>query len=145
MMVFLLSGAMIAWVSDAMHRARACASAAETQALLAAEREAAAEALQEGRAKLEAALASMTDAVFISDVQGRFIDFNDAFATFHKFRNKDECAKTFAEYPDILDVFMPDGTLAPLDMWAVPRPCEARRHECGVHPVPERHRRNLGR
>ena len=120
-MVFLLSGAMIAWVSDAMHLARARASAAETQAVLAAERAKAAEALQEGRAKLEAALASMTDAVFISDVQGRFIDFNDAFATFHKFRNKDECAKTFAEYPDILDVFMPDGTLAPLDMWAVPR------------------------
>ena len=120
-MIFLLSGAMIAGVSDAMHRARASASAAEKQALLATERAAAAEALQEGRAKLEAALASMTDAVFISDVQGRFIDFNDAFATFHKFRNKDECAKTFAEYPDILDVFMADGTLAPLDQWAVPR------------------------
>ncbi len=120
-MVFLLSGAMIAWASDAMILARARASAAETQAVLAAERATAAEALQAGRAKLEAALASMTDAVFISDVQGRFIDFNDAFATFHKFRNKDECAKTFAEYPDILDVFMPDGTLAPLDMWAVPQ------------------------
>ena len=79
------------------------------------------EELRESRAKLEAALASMTDAVFISDTQGRFIDFNDAFATFHKFRNKDECSKTFAEYPDILDVFLPDGTLAPLDMWAVPR------------------------
>ncbi len=79
------------------------------------------EELRESRAKLEAALASMTDAVFISDTRGRFIDFNDAFATFHKFRNKDECSKTFAEYPDILDVFLPDGTLAPLDMWAVPR------------------------
>ncbi len=120
-MVFLLSGAMIAWVSDAMYLARERASAAEAQAVLAAERAKAAEALYEGRAKLEAALASMTDAVFISDVQGRFIDFNDAFATFHKFRNKDECAKTFAEYPDILDVFMPDWTLVPLDMWAVPR------------------------
>ena len=121
MTIFLLSGAMIAGVSDAMHRARASASAAEKQALLATERAAAAEALQESRVKLETALASMTDAVFISDAQGRFIDFNDAFATFHKFRNKDECAKTFAEYPDILDVFMADGTLAPLDQWAVPR------------------------
>ena len=121
MMIFLLSGAMVAGVSEAMHRARASASAAEKQALLAAERAAAAEALQEGRAKLEAALASMTDAVFISDVQGRFIEFNDAFATFHKFSNKEECAKTFAEYPDILDVFMADGTVAPLDQWAVPR------------------------
>jgi PAS domain S-box-containing protein len=78
-------------------------------------------ALRESRAKLEAALASMTDAVFISDAEGRFIDFNDAFATFHRFRTKDECAKTFAEYPAILDLFLPDGTLAPPDMWAVPR------------------------
>jgi PAS domain S-box-containing protein len=85
------------------------------------ERKRAEEKLRQTRAKLDAALASMTDAVFVSDAQGRFIDFNDAFATFHRFKTKDECAKTFAEYPDILDVFMADGTLAPLDMWAVPR------------------------
>jgi PAS domain S-box-containing protein len=121
MMTFLLSGAMIAGVSDAMHRARSSATAAEKQALLANERAAAAEALQESRAKLEAALLSMTDAVSISDAQGRFIHFNDAFATFHKFRNREECAKTIAEYPDILEVSMPNGTPAPLDQWAVPR------------------------
>ena len=121
LIIFLLSGAIIAWITEALHRARARASAAETQALLAAQREAAAEVLRESRAKLEAALASMTDAVFISDAEGRFIDFNDAFATFHRFKNKDECAKTFAEYPDILDVYMADGQLAPLDQWAVPR------------------------
>jgi PAS domain S-box-containing protein len=85
------------------------------------ERKHAEEALRESRAKLDAALDSMTDAVFISDTQGNFIDFNNAFATFHKFKNKDECAKTLAEYPEFLDVFMADGTLAPLDMWAVPR------------------------
>ena len=77
--------------------------------------------LRENQAKLETALASMTEAVFISDTEGNFIDFNDAFATFYKFRNKDECFKIFAEYPDILDVFMADGTPAPVDMWAVPR------------------------
>ena len=78
-------------------------------------------ALLESRAKLEAALASMTDAVFISDAKGRFLDFNDAFATFHRFRSKDECSRTFAEYPDILDVFMSNGEPAPLYQWAVPR------------------------
>jgi PAS domain S-box-containing protein len=78
-------------------------------------------ALLESRAKLEAALASMTDAVFISDAKGHFIDFNDAFATFHRFRSKDECSRTFAEYPDILDVFMSNGEPAPLYQWAVPR------------------------
>ncbi len=77
--------------------------------------------LQESQAKLETALASMTDAVFISDTLGNFINFNDAFATFHKFKDKDECSKIFAEYPDILDVFMVDGTPAPVDTWAVPR------------------------
>jgi PAS domain S-box-containing protein len=79
------------------------------------------EALRETRAKLDAALDSMTDAVFISDTEGSFIQFNDAFATFHKFRNRDECATTLAEYPEFLDVYMADGTLAPLNMWAVPR------------------------
>jgi PAS domain S-box-containing protein len=79
------------------------------------------EALRESRAKLDAALASMTDAVFISDNEGRFIDFNDAFVTFHRFRSRDECARTLAEYPAFLEVYMPDGELAPLDMWAVPR------------------------
>jgi len=72
-------------------------------------------------AKLNAALESMTDAVFISDVDGNFINFNEAFATFHKFKNKSECAKTLAEYPGFLDVYMATGELAPLDMWAVPR------------------------
>lgn len=82
------------------------------------------------RAKLKAALESMTDAVFISDSKGRFINFNDAFATFHRFGNKEECAKTFAEYPGILDVFMADGELASLEQWAVPR---ALRGESGTN------------
>ncbi|MGA2133442.1 MAG: PAS domain S-box protein [Bryobacteraceae bacterium] len=79
------------------------------------------EALRESQAKLEAALASMTDAVFISDAHGRFIHFNDAFAAFHRFKSKDECARSFDAYPDILEVFLPDGAPAPVDMWAVPR------------------------
>jgi len=78
-------------------------------------------ALRESRAKLEAALASMTDAVFISDETGKFIELNEAFATFHRFKNKADCAATFAEYPDILEVSLPDGTVAPVEQWAVPR------------------------
>ena len=86
-----------------------------------AERKQTEDALRESRAKLAAALASMADAVFISDAQGRFIDFNDTCATFCRFKTKDECAKTFAEHPDTLDVFLPNGDLAPLERWAVPR------------------------
>ena len=69
------------------------------------DRKQAEEELRASKAELEAALESMTDAVFISDAKGRnFVDFNEAFATFHKFRNKEECAKAFSEYPLFLDV-----------------------------------------
>ncbi len=85
------------------------------------ERKHAEDEVRESRAKLEAALASMSDAVFISDAEGRFVEFNDAFATYHRFKNKEECYQTLAEYPDYIDVYFPDGTLAPLDMWAVAR------------------------
>jgi PAS domain S-box-containing protein len=79
------------------------------------------EELMASKAALDTALESMTDAVFISDVDGNFTKFNDAFATFHKFKNKDECAKKLAEYPHFLDVLFPDGRVTPLDEWAVPR------------------------
>jgi PAS domain S-box-containing protein len=85
-----------------------------------AQKRAAAE-LEANRQRLSAALASMTDAVFISDRHGNFIEFNEAFATFHKFRSKAECARTLAEYPVFLDVFGHDGSLTPLDQWAVTR------------------------
>ncbi len=78
-------------------------------------------ALRESNAMLEVALSSMTDAVFISDAEGRFINFNEAFVTFHKFNDKADCAKTLAEYPAFLEVYLPNGEPAPLDQWAVPR------------------------
>ena len=71
--------------------------------------------------KRAAALASMPDAVFIADAQGRFIHTNDAFVTYHRFRNREECSKTFASCPDVLNVFLSDGSPAPPDMWAVSR------------------------
>jgi PAS domain S-box-containing protein len=77
--------------------------------------------LRESKAKLEAALASTIDAVFISDAEGRLIDFNDAFVTFHRFKDKDECIGTLVEYPDSLDIYTADGQPAPLDMWPVRR------------------------
>jgi diguanylate cyclase (GGDEF)-like protein/PAS domain S-box-containing protein len=85
------------------------------------ERRRAEEALNESRTKLEAAMASMTDAVFISDTEGRFIDFNDAFATFHKFQSKAECGETVAEFQKILEVLAANGEPIPPDMWGVPR------------------------
>jgi PAS domain S-box-containing protein len=95
----------------------------------------------ESLAKLEVALASMSDAVFISDEKGRFTHFNEAFAVFHKFRNKAECARTFAEYPDILEVFFENGDKAPVEQWAVPR---ALRGETAANAVYSLRRRDTG-
>ena len=94
------------------------------------ERRQASAKLAESAAKLAAALENMSDAVSISDTQGRFVEFNSAFATFHRFRNKAECKKVLAEFPSILEVHMADGTPAPLEQWAASR---ALRGETGIN------------
>jgi two-component system sensor kinase FixL len=73
------------------------------------------------KARLEAALTSMTDAVFISDAQGQFVDFNDAFAKFNRFGSKDECSNVCSAYHEILELYMANGEPAPLELWPVPR------------------------
>jgi len=85
------------------------------------ERVRAEQALRANRLKLDAALASMTDAVYISDAEGRYVEFNDAFATYHRFKDKRECTKTFVEFPDLIEVFNLDGDLVPVEMWSTPR------------------------
>ena len=79
------------------------------------------ELVAEGRLKLEAALASMSDAVFISDTNGDFINYNEAFATFHRFGSKEECPLVLDEYPKLLEVHLLSGELVPLEDWVVPR------------------------
>jgi len=85
--------------------------------------------LRENQAALEAALSSMTDAVFISDAAGRFVHFNEAFTSFHRFKSREQTLRSLADYPAILEVFTADGALAPFHQWAVPR---ALRGEVGV-------------
>ncbi len=99
------------------------------------------EALQGSRAKLDAALASMTDAVFISDAEGGFVNVNEAFATFHRFATREECLWSLAEYPDVLEVYLASGEPAPLDQWAVPR---ALRGEVAVDAEYELRRKDTG-
>jgi len=78
-------------------------------------------ALHESKIKLEAALESMTDAVVISDDKGNLINFNESFATFHKFKSKDACFKKLDDYQKTFEIFLPDGQVAQRDQWAVPR------------------------
>ena len=98
-------------------------------------------ALEAAHAKLTAALASMTDAVLIADLEGHFVHFNDAFATFHKFKTKAECTRTLAKHREVLEVYLADGTLAPLEQRAVPR---ALRGETGCNAVYGLRRKDTG-
>ena len=77
--------------------------------------------LRDGASKLEAALSSMSDAVCISDVHGRLIEFNLAFASFHGFADKADCRTTLVEYQEFLDMFMPDGSAAEDAQWPLSR------------------------
>ena len=79
------------------------------------------EALRESRAKLEAAFASMTEAIFIADAEGRLIDFNEAFVRYHRFKDRKECSGTISDCPRYLDAYFQDGMPAPPEMWAMPR------------------------
>jgi len=81
----------------------------------------AAEEVLTSKAKLEAALASMSDAIFITDAAGRFVHINAALATFHRFRNIDDFAKTLAESPNFLEVYSPEGKHLPVSQRAMQR------------------------
>ncbi len=70
---------------------------------------------RETRAMIQTALASMNDAVFITDINGNLIQFNEAFASFHKYTNKEECPLKIADYLTYLDFYLPSGELAPVD------------------------------
>jgi PAS domain S-box-containing protein len=65
--------------------------------------------LSESRAKLEAALSSMTDSVIITDIEGNFVEFNDAFATLYRFANKGECTRNFNEFTKVFEVSTTNG------------------------------------
>jgi PAS domain S-box-containing protein/putative nucleotidyltransferase with HDIG domain len=99
------------------------------------------ERIRAGNATLDAALSSMSDALFISDLDGNFIHINEAFATFHRFKNRAECAKTFIEYPEFLDVLTTKRELVPVDNWAVP---SALRGETGIGVEFLLHRKDNG-
>lgn len=77
--------------------------------------------LRESAWKLQAALTSMSDAVYISDAQGRIIEFNDAFASLHGFADKAACRRGLAEYLKRLELFMLDGEPSTREEWPLSR------------------------
>jgi diguanylate cyclase (GGDEF)-like protein/PAS domain S-box-containing protein len=105
------------------------------------ERYRAAESLRDLQNKLSLALQYTPDAIFIADKEGAFLEFNEAFASFHKFRSKNECPTQLQDYPGFLEVCGKDGQLVPLEQWAVPR---ALRGETGIAVEYQLRRRDTG-
>jgi PAS domain S-box-containing protein len=73
------------------------------------------------RKKLEVAMASMADAVFITDTDYRILEFNDAFVAFHKFPSRAACPKNLAEFVALFEVTLPDGDPVPENNWTASR------------------------
>ena len=77
------------------------------------------DAVFNSRAKLAAALASMRDAVFISNAAGSAVEFNDGFVEFLRFKSRQECDTTLAELVVMFDVMTVGGALLAMDQWPV--------------------------
>ena len=99
------------------------------------------EALRESQAKLRAALVSMTDAVLVTDAKGLFLDFNEAFASFHRFETKADCLKTLADYGQLFEVYSPEGELVPLEVWPVSRALRGEKQSAAEYTI---RRKDLG-
>ena len=77
--------------------------------------------LTTARAMLDAALASMSDPVWLGDTQGRLVEINDAFVRTHRFAGKADCVQAFSAEAPGLDLRFPDGRPAPASDWPVAR------------------------
>jgi signal transduction histidine kinase len=79
------------------------------------------EALRASQAMLDTALASMHDAVFIVDLEGRFLVFNEAFSRFHRFGAKADCPTNLQDYAALLEITFANGEPAPVAQWPAQR------------------------
>lgn len=73
--------------------------------------------LSESQAKLQTALFSMKDSVIITDTEGRFVEFNDAYANLYRFKNKEDCVRSFSEFTELFEVFTAGGEPLPREMF----------------------------
>lgn len=78
-------------------------------------------AMREANAKLHAAMESMGDAIAITDKQGEFVDFNEAFAIFHRFGHKANCPRTPAGLARLLEICSDEGRPLPPGEWPASR------------------------
>jgi PAS domain S-box-containing protein len=97
--------------------------------------------LRDSQAKLKSALNSMTDAVVFTDALGRFVDFNDAFLVFHRFRNEETLRVNLEDSSSLYEMRFSDGTTTPSDMWPIAR---ALRGETGIEEEYHLRRKDSG-
>ena len=57
----------------------------------------------------------------VTDASGEAINYNDAFATFHRFRSKAECPTSLSGMRERVEALTPDGKVVPPDERAVSR------------------------
>lgn len=96
------------------------------------------EKLQASQNILQSALASMTDAVFICDSEGKLIDFNEAFISFHRFSGREICIKSLNDYFNTLDVYKENGEKATLEEWPVSLALEGRERTSAEYTIQRR-------
>lgn len=73
------------------------------------------------RNMLRAALASMSDAVFVFDARGQIVELNDACAGFLRLADRASCPRTMTEFDELLHVREADGDPVPFDQRLVQR------------------------
>jgi len=67
------------------------------------------------RARLEAALGAMSDAVCIGDTDGRFVHFNTAFLRFHRIDERLACPPRQSEFMQLIEVLDENGAPLPAE------------------------------
>jgi PAS domain S-box-containing protein len=97
--------------------------------------------LRAEKAKLDAALASMTDAVCIADSDGRLLQFNDAFVSFHRFASRAALPATRKAFVGLVELLDDQGQPLPVERRVLSRAlrgetvsnleCQLRRSDTG--------------
>ncbi len=85
------------------------------------ERQEAQATIEEGRARLQATLESLDDALAIADTRRVVIDVNAAFLRMFGFASKADCLRPIADFESVLEISTPAGERIPLDEWSMAR------------------------
>jgi diguanylate cyclase (GGDEF)-like protein len=96
---------------EAEHSRQIVLSALEDQQLLH-------QSLTRSNATLDAAINSMLDAVFIIDVESRFILINKAFLTYYRFSSQAECPADLASFTGLFETYDEQGRRMDSHRWS---------------------------